>query len=149
MKLDKDSINFKEHRICPSCGKIIKISHNFCKFCGVNLSKIEPIGNSDKMIKELALKAINHPDPEVRKKAVDKLGKSKDIKVLGVLTYIFLNDPNDAVRKEAIDELGDIHHPYSLNALSFALKDSSLKVRNEAIEGLKKLKKKITSTNLK
>ncbi len=38
--------------------------------------------------------------------------------------------------------MGDLHHPYSLNPLAKALKDESPIVRKEAIEGLKKIKKK-------
>jgi hypothetical protein len=135
-------IDFNSQRICPACGRTIKLSHNFCKFCGVDLSNIEPIGNSDEISKQLAITAITDPDPEVRKEAVDTLGNFGDRKVLGVLTYVLLNDPSDIVRKEACDELGDLHHPYSLEALALALKDQSPIVRKEAIEGLKKIKEK-------
>ena len=136
-------IDFNTQRVCPACGKAIKISHNFCKYCGVDLSAIEPIGNSDEISKQLAITAVTDPDPEVRKEAVDTLGDFGETKVLGVLTFVLLNDPNADVRKEAADELGDLHHPYSLDALAMALKDESALVRKEAIEGLKKIKKKI------
>ena len=136
-------IDFNTQRVCPACGKAIKISHNFCKYCGVDLSAIDPIGNSDEISKQLAITAVTDPDPEVRKEAVDTLGDFGETKVLGVLTFVLLNDPNANVRKEAADELGDLHHPYSLDALAMALKDESALVRKEAIEGLKKIKKKI------
>lgn len=136
------AIDFNNRRICPACGRDIKISHNFCKYCGVDLSEIEPIGR-DEISKELAVTAITDPDPEVRKEAIDTLGDFGDTKVLGVITYVLLNDPDENVRKEAADELGDLHHPYSLNALTKALKDESALVRKEAIEGLKKIKKKV------
>jgi len=135
-------IDFNTQRVCPACGKAIKISHNFCKYCGVDLSAIEPIGNSDEISKQLAITAVTDPDAEVRKEAIDTLGDFGEIKVLGVLTFVLLNDPDENVRKEACDELGDIHHPYSLEALAKALKDESAIVRKEAIEGLKKIKKK-------
>ena len=106
----KTFIDFNIQRVCPSCGKAIKISYNFCKFCGVDLSAIEPIGNSDEISKQLAITAAIDPDP--------------------------------GVRKEAADELGDLHHPYSMEVLSKALKDESPIVRKEAIEGLKKIKRK-------
>ena len=61
---------------------------------------------------------------------------------MGVLTYLLLNDPDENVRKEAADELGDLHHPYSMEVLEIALKDESPIVRKEAIEGLKKIKRK-------
>jgi hypothetical protein len=134
-------INFNSQRICPSCGNSIKIDYNFCKFCGVDLSAIKPIGNTDEISKQLAITAISDPSPEVRMEAVDTLGDFGDTKVLGVLTYVLLNDPNPEVRKEACDELGDLHHPYSLEVLAKALKDESPLVRKEAIEGLKKIKK--------
>ncbi|MFX0039711.1 MAG: HEAT repeat domain-containing protein [Promethearchaeota archaeon] len=140
-------IDFSTQRICPACGKAIKIEHNFCKYCGVDLSEIEPIGK-DEISKQLAITAVSDPDPEVRKEAVDTLGDFEDTRVLGVLTYILLNDPDENVRKEAADELGDIHHPYSLDALAKALKDESAIVRKEAIEGLKKIKKKIKSKDM-
>ncbi|MHA2283777.1 MAG: HEAT repeat domain-containing protein [Promethearchaeota archaeon] len=136
-------IDFNTQRVCPSCGKAIKISHNFCKYCGVDLSAIEAIGNSDEISKQLAITAVTDPDPEVRKEAVDTLGDFGEKKVLGVLSYVLLNDPNEEVRKEAADELGDLHHPYSMDVLSKALKDESPLVRKEAIEGLKKIKRKI------
>ena len=135
-------IDFDTQRVCPACGKAIKISHNFCKYCGVDLSAIEPIGNSDEISKQLAITAVTDPDPEVRKEAVDTLGDFGETNVLGVLTFVLLNDPDENVRKEACDELGDLHHPYSLEVLAKALKDESAIVRKEAIEGLKKIKKK-------
>ncbi|MBY8984361.1 MAG: HEAT repeat domain-containing protein [Candidatus Lokiarchaeota archaeon] len=139
----KSFIDFNTQRVCPSCGKAIKISHNFCKFCGVDLSAIEAIGNSDEISKQLAITAATDPDPGVRKEAVDTLGDFGEKKVLGVLTYVLLNDPNEEVRKEAADELGDLHHPYSMEVLAKALKDESPMVRKEAIEGLKKIKRKV------
>jgi len=140
-------IDFNTRRICPACGRDIKITHNFCKYCGVDLSMIEPIGKDD-ISKHLATTAVTDPDPGVRKEAVDTLGGFGDKKVLGVLTYVLLNDPDENVRKEAADELGDLHHPYSLDTLTKALKDKSPLVRKEAIEGLKKIKKKIKPKKL-
>lgn len=136
-------IDFNTQRVCPACGRVIKLEHNFCKYCGVDLSEIDPIGNSDAISRELAITAVTDPDPVVRKEAVDTLGSFEEKKVLGVLTYVLLNDPDEEVRKEAADELGDLHHPYSLEALAKALKDESPIVRKEAIEGLKKIKKKV------
>jgi len=135
-------IDFNTQRVCPSCGKAIKITYNFCKFCGVDLSAIEPIGNSDEISKQLAITAATDPDPGVRKEAIDTLGEFGETKILGVLTYLLLNDPDENVRKEAADELGDLHHPYSMEVLAKALKDESPIVRKEAIEGLKKIKRK-------
>ena len=140
-------IDFSTRRICPACGLDIKINHNFCKRCGVDLSAIEPIGN-DEISKQLAITAVTDPDPEVRKEAVDTLGSFGDNRVLGVLTYVLLNDPDENVRREAADELGDLHHPYSLDVFTKALKDESALVRKEAIEGLKKIKKKIKPKEL-
>ena len=137
-----DFIDFNTQRVCPSCGKAIKIDHNFCKFCGVDLSDIEPIGRSDKVSKQLAITAVTDPDASVRKQALDTLGSFKDKGLLGVLTYVLFNDPDPICRKEAADELGDIHHRYSLEALAAALKDEDAEVRKEAIEGLKKIKEK-------
>ncbi|MHA2180447.1 MAG: HEAT repeat domain-containing protein [Promethearchaeota archaeon] len=136
-------IDFNTQRVCPSCGKAIKITHNFCKFCGVDLSEIEAIGNSDEISKQLAITAATDPDAGVRKEAVDTLGDFGEKKILGVLTYVLLNDPDEEVRKEAADELGDLHHPYSMEVLAKALKDQSPLVRKEAIEGLKKIKRRI------
>ncbi len=137
-----DLIDFSTRRICPACGKDIKITHNFCKYCGVDLSEIEPIGN-DEISKQLAMTAVSDMDPDVRKEAVETLGDFEEKSILGVLTYVLMNDPDEKVRKAAADELGDIHHPYSLDALAKALKDESAIVRKEAIEGLKKIKKSI------
>ncbi|TXT61038.1 MAG: HEAT repeat protein [Promethearchaeota archaeon] len=135
-------IDFATQRICPSCGKTIKISYNFCKFCGTDITQIDAIGDSDPVLKQLAIAAISDPEPEIRKEAVDTLGNFEEKKVIGLLTYVLLNDADEDVRKEAADELGDIHHPLSLNVFSKALQDPSAKVRKEAIEGLKKIKKK-------
>ena len=135
-------IDFNTQRVCPSCGKAIKIDHNFCKYCGVDLSDIKPIGHSDTVSKQLAITAVTDPDASVRKQALDTLGSFKDKALLGVLTYVLFNDPDPICRKEAADELGDIHHRYSLEALAAALKDEDAEVRKEAIEGLKKIKEK-------
>ncbi len=138
----KPGIDFETQRVCASCGKAIKIGHNFCKFCGVDLSGIQPLGYSDRTIKELANTALTDPNPGVRKDAVDTLGELGENEVLGVFAYILLNDRDALVRKEAADELGDFAHPHSLDVLAKALKDPSPIVRKEAIEGLKKIKKK-------
>ncbi len=138
----KPGVDFATQRICPSCGKAIKITHNFCKFCGVDLSGIQPLGYSDRTIKELANTALTDPNPGVRKDAVDTLGDLGENEVLGIFAYVLLNDRDEIVRKEAADELGDFAHPHSLDVLAKALKDPSPIVRKEAIEGLKKIKKK-------
>jgi len=140
VRFTKPLIDFENQRVCPSCGKAIKISHNFCKFCGTDLVGIQPLGYSDRTLKELANTALTDPDAGVRKDAVDTLGELGDNDILGVLAYILLNDVHELVRKEAANELGDIHHPHSLDVLAKALKDRSPSVRKEAIEGLKKIK---------
>ena len=137
-----DRIDFNANRICPACGKIISLRHNFCKFCGVDLSGLRPMLDADRTMRELAKTALTDPNADVRKDAVDTLGDFGEYEVLGVLAYILLNDPDENVRKEAADELGDLHHIISLDVLAKALKDRSPIVRKEAIEGLKKIKKK-------
>jgi len=139
-RFTKSSVDFENQRVCPSCGKAIKISHNFCKFCGIDLVGIQPLGYSDRTLKELANTALTDPNPGVRKDAVDTLGELGDNEILGVLAYILLNDAHELVRKEAANELGDLHHQLSLDVLAKALKDRSPSVRKEAIEGLKKIK---------
>ncbi len=138
----KKGVDFENERVCPSCAKIIALNYNFCKYCGVDLSEIEPIGKADEISKQLAITAMTDPDFSVRKEALDTLGSFKEKRILGLLAYLLVNDPSPEVRKEAADELGDLHHPYSLNILTQALKDASPIVRKEAIEGLKKIKQK-------
>ena len=135
-------LDFNEHRICPACGKIIKITHNFCKFCGVDLAGLQPMQTGDRTVRELAKTALTDPNADVRKDAVSTLGEFGEYEVLGMLAYILLNDPDESVRKEAAEELGDLHHIISLDVLAKALKDRSPIVRKEAIEGLKKIKEK-------
>ena len=134
-------IDFQLNRICPICGKVIKINHNFCKFCGVDLSSIIPLGDSDKTLVELAKTALTDPNADVRRDAVDTIGDLGESEVLGILTYILLNDVDALVRKEAADEIGNKYNPISIDILTKALKDRSPIVRKEAIEGLKKIKK--------
>ena len=134
-------LDFSIHRICPACGKIIKMTHSFCKFCGTNISSISPIGRSDEVTKTLSDTAISDPNPDVRKSAVASIGEFGENNIIGLLSYILLNDPDESVRIEAASELGKLHHPYSLDVLAKALKDKSASVRKEAIEGLKNIKK--------
>ena len=133
-------LDFAVHRICPACGKIIKMTHSFCKFCGTNISSISPIGRSDEVTKTLSDTAISDPNPDVRKSAVASIGEFGETDIIGLLSYILLNDPDESVRKEAACELGKLHHPYSLDVFAKALKDKSALVRKEAIEGLKNIK---------
>jgi hypothetical protein len=138
----KDSpIDFKTDRICPACGKIIRISHNFCKFCGIDLSTIIPLGNSDRTLIELGKTALTDPNADVRRDAVDTIGDLGENDVLGILTYILINDIDAFVRKEAADELGKKHNSISIDILTRTLKDRSPIVRKQAIEALKKIKK--------
>ncbi len=141
VKPKDNPIDFQINRICPICGKVIKINHNFCKFCGVDLSSIIPLGDSDRTLVELAKTALTDPNADVRREAVDTIGDLGGSEVLGILTYILLNDVDALVRKEAADEIGNKHNPISIDILTKALKDRSPIVRKEAIEGLKKIKK--------
>ncbi len=133
-------IDFTKQRFCPKCGKIFEINRTKCAFCNADMSLIKPIGEADEILQELAFSALHDSEPNVRKEAVDKLGDTKELYVLGVLTHILLNDPDEDVRKEAADEIGDIHHPYSEASLTIAIKDLSPKVRKEALEGLTKIR---------
>jgi len=137
----QSTIDFDTQRICPSCGKIIKISHNFCKFCGVDLNYIPALGESDRTLKELSSAALTDLDFEVRKDAISSLAELGENEILGVLTYALMNDLHELVRKEAADKLGNIHNNISLDILAKALKDKSPIVRKAAIEALKKIKK--------
>ena len=107
-------IDFNTQRVCPSCGGIIKISHNFCKYCGVDLSRIEAIGTTDEISKQLAITAVSDPNAEVRKEAVDTLGNFGDTKVLGVLTYVMLHDTDPEVRREVPSVPGGGAHPHDM-----------------------------------
>lgn len=133
-------IDFNEQRICPGCGKIIKITYKFCKFCGLPLSEIQTMKESDDISRQLAITALTDRDSSVRREAIDTLGNFKELSVLGVLTYALLNDPDETVRKEAAEELGNLANPLSLNPISRALKDISPNVRKKAIDGLKKIR---------
>ena len=135
-------VDFSKQRFCPACGKLFDIDIIICTQCDSNLAKINPIGEKDQKLRALALTALKHSNTKTRKKAIDDLGDYEELQILGVLTHVLLNDPDETVRKEAADELGNLHHPFSLETLSKALKDESPLVRKEAIEGLKKIKKK-------
>jgi hypothetical protein len=133
-------VDFGKQRFCPKCGKIFGIERKRCAFCNADMSRMKAIGDSDKILRELAISALNDPDPKVRKEAVDDLGDFEELQILGVLTHVVLNDPDKKVRKEAADEIGDIHHQYSKDVLTRVKnKDKSPEVRKEAVEGLAKI----------
>ncbi len=134
--------DFSTERLCPACSEKTVKTNKFCGLCGVDLSNIPPLEDAEVKLKQLVITALTDTFTYNRIDAVQDIGTYKDIRTLGVLTHIVLKDPDEEVRKEAADKLGDIHHPYSLNALTKALEDSSPIVRKEAIEGLKKLKEK-------
>ena len=138
----RSPIDFESQRICPSCGKVLNVHHNFCKFCGVDLSAIKSLSQSDRTLKELATMSLTDPNAEVRANAVAALGEFEELEALGVLTHILINDPHPIVRKQAAHELGVLHHPLSLDVLAKALRDKAPSVRKEAIDGLKMIKLK-------
>jgi len=102
-RFTKPLVDFENQRVCPSCGKAIKISHNFCKFCGTDLVGIQPLGYSDRTLKELANTALTDPDPGVRKDAGD-IHHPHSLDVLAKA----LKDRSPSVRKEAIEGLKKI-----------------------------------------
>ena len=141
--LAREDIDFKVSRFCPSCGKMIGKNGESCPKCGVDLTEIKTMEDTDEISIEFAISALSDPDPNVREEALETLGSFKNEGALGVLTYLLFHDPSPEVRKEAADELGDIHHPYSLDALKKAMRDKNGDVRKEVISSLKKLKKKV------
>ncbi len=144
----KQIINFNTQRICPKCIKFLDINSKICDSCNADLKNIRAIGESDEILKQIAVSALNDPDPKIRKEAIDSLGDFEELQVLGLLGYVLLNDPDEKVRKEAADELGDISHIYSIQILIQALKDPNLGVIKEAYEGLEKIVKAAETNKL-
>ncbi len=142
-------INFENQKFCPRCGQIIKKTLKKCDSCKEDIFRINPIGKNDGTTIALAKTALNDPDRNVRKEAIEALGDLDNPKVIGVLTYILLNDPSEHLREEAVLKLVERGQEYSIKALEKALKDDNNVVRKVATSGLKEIRKAQSAINSK
>ena len=84
------------------------------------------------------IKALNHRDYRIRKKAAEALGEMKAKEAVDALIKT-LKDENSEVRKAAAYALGRIGDERAIKPLVEALKDESLDVRFEAAKALKEI----------
>jgi len=84
------------------------------------------------------IKALNHRDYRIRKKAAEALGEMKAKEAVDALIKT-LKDENPEVRKAAAYALGRIRDERAVRPLVEALKDESLDVRFEAAKALKEI----------
>ena len=84
------------------------------------------------------IKALNHRDYRIRKKAAEALGDMKAKEAVDALIKT-LKDENSEVRKAAAYALGRIGDEKAIKPLAEALKDESIDVRLEAAKSLKEI----------
>ncbi len=91
------------------------------------------------------IKALDHKDYMIRKKAIEALGELKANEAIEHLIRVLKMDENAEVRKEAVRVLGIVGDESVIPPLVEALKDESFDVKIEAINSLKRIGyKKIT-----
>ncbi len=78
------------------------------------------------------IRALNHPNPEVRIEIVRKLGVMEDPQTVNALARILEEDSDVRVRAAAIGTLGNIGGPEAVSALEKAQNDSNRQIREEA-----------------
>ncbi len=84
------------------------------------------------------IKALNHRDYRIRKKAAEALGEMKAREAVDALIKA-LKDENPEVRKVAAYALGRIGDEKAVKSLVEALKDESLDVRFEVAKSLREI----------
>jgi HEAT repeat protein len=100
---------------CPECWKEIPSSSKQCPYCRADLTSIDRSPYKDKLIR-----ALRHPEPETRTRAVEILGQIKAREAVVPLREL-LNDTSD---------------PYLIGSVIKALSEIEGKTLIEEIEGL-------------
>lgn len=92
------------------------------------------------------LRAIQDPDPAIRKEGVRTLGKIRNLNSFSEVTRL-LSDPEASVRAGALEALGDMGEPRAISLIIPGLRDPVSQVRIEAAWALDHLGWKPQSDN--
>jgi HEAT repeat protein len=83
-----------------------------------------------------ALVKLQSAKPDVRRDAVERLGKLKSRGAAGDLVRVASSDPDPSVRRAALVALGHVNDRSRIPDMIAALKDPDAKARNGAVQGL-------------
>ncbi len=84
---------------------------------------------------ETLAEAVRHPNPAVRRRAVDALGGVQDVRAVNLLAQA-LRDPDPVVRRASATALGEVGRPEAVSVLIGALRSDDGGVVQNAVQSL-------------
>jgi len=116
---------------CPSCWEEFTGDLSVCPRCKADLSALDRESYVQKLIR-----AIHHPDPTVRRRAVYFLGEKGVREAIGPLVDLLGETKDYFLMEEAADALGKIGGKETIPVLTKLLDNPSFLVRGSAVRAL-------------
>ncbi len=93
----------------------------------------------DPRIAPLLIAMLRDPDGDVRLRAVESLGSTREVEASAALIPVLHSDPNPTIRERAAASLGSIGHKQALPVLLETLHAESATLRLIVVEALRRL----------
>jgi HEAT repeat protein len=116
---------------CPNCWKEMPSDEQVCPRCSANVSSWDEQAFTVKLVR-----ALSHPEPDTRMRAIYLLGETRTHSALDALTQVYRNAADPFVKGEVIKAVGKIGGASALLLLFEALRHPSFIVRQEAEKAL-------------
>ena len=118
---------------CPICWKELGSDQQTCLNCGAKVSSFD-----DQTFTVKLVRALSHPEPETRMRAVYLLGETKTKSAFDALTQLYRNTIDPFLQAEIVKALDKIGDDATVGFLIEALRHPSFIVRQEAAGALMK-----------
>jgi HEAT repeat protein len=118
---------------CPNCWKEMASDRQICPRCGAKVSSWDEQAFTVKL-----LRALSHPEPDTRMRAIYLLGETRIYSALEALTQVYRNTADLFVKAEVIKAVGKIGGKSALLLLIEAVRHPSFIVRREAEKALRR-----------